>query len=55
MEIGDAALGRGGSLIAATHRLHRLQLDRRPHLAEFMENDGRGREVAAARASPALD
>jgi predicted protein tyrosine phosphatase len=50
IEIGDAMLGRNGTLVAATHTLHRLQLERRPHLAEFMEKDGRGREVAAARA-----
>jgi predicted protein tyrosine phosphatase len=50
IEIGDVMLGRGGSLIQATHALHRLQLERRPHLADFMEQGGRGREVAAARA-----
>ncbi len=50
IEIGDAMLGRGGSLIEATHALHRLQLERRPHLADLMEQGGRGREVAAARA-----
>ena len=49
MEIGDAMLGRNGTLIEATHALHRLQLERRPHLAEFMELGGRGREIAAAR------
>ncbi len=49
IEIGDAMLGRGGALVAATHALHRLQIERRPHIAEFMELGGRGREVAAAR------
>lgn len=49
VEIGDAMLGRNGTLVEATHTLHRLQLERRPHLAEFMELGGRGREVAAAR------
>jgi len=49
IEMGDAMLGRGGTLVRATHALHRLQLERRPHLAEFMELGGRGREVAAAR------
>jgi predicted protein tyrosine phosphatase len=48
IEMGDAMLGRGGTLVAATHALHRLQLDRRPKLAEFMEKAGRGREVASA-------
>jgi hypothetical protein len=51
IELGDALLGRGGTLVAATHALHRLQLERRPHLAEFMELGGRGREVALARAA----
>ncbi len=49
IELGDALLQRGGTLVAAAHALYKLQLERRPHLAEFMENGGRGREVAAAR------
>lgn len=49
IEIGDAMLGRRGTLVAAAHALHRLQIERRPHIAEFMELGGRGREVAAAR------
>lgn len=49
IELGDAALGRNGTLIAATHALHRLQIERRPHIAEFMELGGRSREVVAAR------
>ncbi len=49
IEIGDARLGRRGALVAATHALHRLQLDRRPDLAAFMEESGRGREIDAAR------
>ena len=48
IEIGDAVLGRKGSLIDASHALYRLQLERRPHLASFMEEAGRGREVVAA-------
>lgn len=48
IEMGDAALGRGGELIAAAHEVYRLQLRARPHLAEFMEAAGRGREVRAA-------
>jgi len=47
--IGDAMRGRNGALVEATHALHRLQLEVRPHIAEFMEGEGRGREVAAAR------
>ena len=54
IEIGDAMLGRNGTLATATHRLHRLQLERRPHIAEFMELGGREREVAAARDRSAL-
>jgi predicted protein tyrosine phosphatase len=50
IEIGDAMLRRRGSLIEASHALYRLQLQRRPHLADFMEQGGRGREVVAARA-----
>jgi predicted protein tyrosine phosphatase len=49
IEIGDAMLGRRGTLIEAAHALYRLQLERRPHLAAFMGECGRGREVAAAR------
>ncbi len=49
MEIGDAMLGRGGTLVEAAHGLYKLQLDRRPHLAVYMEECGRGREVTAAR------
>jgi predicted protein tyrosine phosphatase len=50
IEYGDAMLGRHGTLVAAVSALHRLQLERRPHLAEFMENGGRGRELRAAAA-----
>ena len=49
VEMGDAALGRGGELVAAAREVYRLQLDARPQLAEFMEAAGRGREVRAAR------
>ena len=53
IEFGDAMLGRSGTLIEATHALHRLQIERRPHIAEFMELGGREREVAAARSRTA--
>ena len=33
MEIGDAMLGRRGTLVEATHALHRLQIEHRPHSA----------------------
>jgi predicted protein tyrosine phosphatase len=53
IEFGDALLGRNGTLVAAASALHRLQLERRPHLAEFMELGGRGREIVAARGAGA--
>ncbi len=49
IEMGDALLGRGGSLVAATTALHRLQLEQFPHVAAFHVEAGRGREVEAAR------
>ena len=53
IELGDAMLGRGGTLARATTRLHRLQLERRPEVGHYMSESGRTREVAlAAGASP---
>ncbi|GAC1342988.1 MAG: protein-tyrosine-phosphatase [Acetobacteraceae bacterium] len=52
IEMGDSLLGRGGTLVAAAHEIYRRQLEIRPHLAEFMTNGGRAREVAAG-SSPA--
>lgn len=49
LEIGDAILGRDGSLVAAACRIYRLQLQIRPHLADLMTQAGRGREVEAAQ------
>jgi predicted protein tyrosine phosphatase len=49
VEIGDAMLGRRGEIVAAAREVYRLQIERRPDLAEIMERGGRGREVAAAR------
>jgi predicted protein tyrosine phosphatase len=49
IEIGDALLDRKGEIIAATIDVYRMQLEIRPHLAEFMTQGGRGREVVAAR------
>ncbi len=49
MEFGDKLLRRNGRLIEATHALHRLQMEQRPDLAEFMVGEGRQREVDAAR------
>ena len=48
LELGDALLGRGGTLPAAAAALYRHQLRLRPHLAEVMRQAGRGREVDLA-------
>ncbi|MDQ2804807.1 MAG: hypothetical protein M3Y41_19825 [Pseudomonadota bacterium] len=53
IKFGDAMLGRIGALVEATHALYRRPIERRAHLAEFMELGGREREVAAARGSAA--
>jgi predicted protein tyrosine phosphatase len=47
LELGDAALGRGGALVRAATELYRAQLLRRPELATMMRNLGRERELAA--------
>lgn len=54
IEMGDAALGRGGALAEATHALHRLQMETRPLIAAFLEQEGRVREIEAARRHPRL-
>jgi predicted protein tyrosine phosphatase len=51
LEMGDAMLGRGGTLPAAAAALYAHQLRIRPHLADIMRNAGRGREVDAAEAA----
>ena len=48
VEIGDAMLGRGGTLVEAAPIAYRRQLAKRPDLAEAMTEAGRGREVKAA-------
>lgn len=48
LEMGDALLGRGGTLPAAAAAIYRHQLRIRPHLADIMRKAGRGREVDAA-------
>jgi len=53
IEMGDAALGRGGALVAAVPRIYRHQIDLRPQLAEVFRATGRGREVDAALAAAA--
>ncbi len=46
----DTMLNREGQLSAAVRRLHALQLQVRPHLAELLRGLGRGAEVEAAQA-----
>jgi len=50
LEMGDAMLGRDGTLPAAAAALYAHQLRIRPHLAGVMRNAGRGREVDAGEA-----
>lgn len=52
MELGDAMLGRDGTLVVAAHAMYRRQIEIRPHIADLMANGGRAREVTAARAVP---
>lgn len=49
LEIGDAALGRGGEIVLAARAHYRRLLDREPWLAAAMIEGGRRREVNAAR------
>ncbi len=48
IELGDAMLGRAGTLVTAAHAVYRRQLERRTFLWEFMGNAGRQRELATA-------
>jgi predicted protein tyrosine phosphatase len=48
LELGDAALGRGGEIVSAVRGQYQRVLARDPQLVETMINGGRGREVAAA-------
>jgi len=52
LEFGEPMLHRNGTLIAAAAGLYRHQLNERPHLAEVMTTNGRGREVRAAAVKP---
>jgi predicted protein tyrosine phosphatase len=49
VELGDNFLGRGGDLTSAVPIAYRLQLQRRPELAQIFIKDGRAREVQRAR------
>jgi predicted protein tyrosine phosphatase len=48
VEMGDAMLGRGGSLVAAVADAYRWQIARQPGIADAMVRGGRSREVGAA-------
>ncbi len=49
IEMGDAMLERGGSLVEAAHAIYRRQIEVRPHLWAFMEQANRGRELATTK------
>jgi predicted protein tyrosine phosphatase len=51
IELGDKLLGRGGDLISAVPIAYRLQLQRRPELAQSFTRDGRAREVQRVRSA----
>ena len=51
LELGDAALGRKGDLVAAAIARYRHVLELRPEVGEMMTAAGRGREVRAAGSS----
>ncbi|MBV8913034.1 MAG: protein-tyrosine-phosphatase [Acetobacteraceae bacterium] len=48
IELGDALLGRRGTLVEAAHDLYRRQVERRPFLWEVMSKANRQRELATA-------
>src|ERR1700712_1627454 len=49
IEIGDGMLSRSGEIVSAAIEVYRMQLEVRPHLAEFMTLGRRGQEVVAAQ------
>jgi predicted protein tyrosine phosphatase len=51
IEAADDLLRRDGALVAAVGRLYALQLERFPHIADFMNRSGRSREVAMGLAA----
>lgn len=48
LELGDAALGRHGEIVAAAGALYRRALDASPNLSDHLFRRGRAREVALA-------
>jgi predicted protein tyrosine phosphatase len=53
LEMGDALLRRGGTLVEAAGAVYRRQMATRPTLAAEMRAGGRGREVAIAESAGA--
>lgn len=47
LELGDAKLNRKGELIEAAREVYKLQLGRRPELADLYRGAGRAREIDA--------
>ena len=45
VEIGDEMLGRGGDLVRAVRARHRALAMAQPQIADFMRDNGRGREL----------
>jgi predicted protein tyrosine phosphatase len=45
MELGDARLSRGGTLVGAARARYRFMAEQRPELVRFMSNLGRDREL----------
>lgn len=54
LELGDELLGRGGEIVAAVAPIYLRLLERDPEFGELMIDNGRGREVAVARAARQL-
>lgn len=54
IESADGLLGRQGTLVSAVGRLYAMQLERYPHIAEYMRTNGRSREVEMAAAARLL-
>ena len=48
IEMGDAKLGRGGTMISALRNLYRIQIERNPNWIDEIRGEGRGREINLA-------
>ncbi len=47
IELGDAALNRGGELVAAVRQVYAQQISRQPRLVDYFRSLGRERELNA--------